>query len=61
MITALPGQLRIDLGPTRSLLLTNYAVMIEPRSKRGENQVLLESCGLCPTRSFVAEVYLSRV
>ena len=28
-------QLQIDLGETRSFLLTHYAAMIEPRNKRG--------------------------
>jgi len=32
-------QLVIDLGPTRSLLLTHYVAMIEPRNRRGETEV----------------------
>ena len=32
-------QLIIDLGETRSFLLTNYCAMIEPRNNRGETEV----------------------
>ena len=32
-------QLQIDLGETRTFLLTHYGAMIEPRNKRGEHEL----------------------